>query len=89
VASLRRREEQIRRLIGERLLQNGLYIMGTTVVTSVFGLVYWIVATHDLRSEEVGRGAALLSAVLLVSVFTNFGVGQLYISRLHSRADGH
>ena len=78
-----------RRLSEDSLLRNGLYIMGTTAVTSLFGFVFWIIAARVLDAEDVGRAAALVSAMLFVGVFTNLGLGQVFISRLPSRADGH
>lgn len=77
------------RLKSESLLRNGLYIMGITAVTAGFGFFFWIVATHALSAHEVGRAAALVSAMLLVALFTNLGVGQVLITRLPSREPGH
>lgn len=79
----------IRRLGRESLLRNGLYIMGNTAVPSLLGFGFWIVAARVFPSAEVGRAAALISAMLLVSVVTNLGIGQVLISRLASRAAGH
>ena len=76
------------RLAGESLFRNGLYIMGTTAVTSLLGFAFWIVAARVLEPAEVGRAAALVSAMLFVSVFTNLGIGQVFVSRLASRSAG-
>ena len=62
--------------------------MGTTAVTSLLGFVFWIVAARRLSATEVGRAAALVSAMVFVSVFTNLGLGQVFVSRLASRAPG-
>lgn len=80
--------ERVRRLREESLLRNGLYIMGTTAVTSLLGFGFWIVAARVLSVEEVGRAAALVSAMVFVSVLTNLGIGQVFVSRLASRAEG-
>src|SRR5262245_41230400 len=77
-----------RELGNESLFRNGIYIMGTTAVTSLLGFGFWIVAARILSAEEVGRASALVSAMLFVSVFTNLGVGQVFVSRLASRAAG-
>ena len=76
------------RLAGESLFRNGLYIMGTTAVTSLLGFAFWIVAARVLEPAEVGRAAALVSAMLFVSIFTNLGIGQVFVSRLASRTAG-
>jgi O-antigen/teichoic acid export membrane protein len=57
-------------------------------VPSVLGFAFWIIAARVLPSAEVGRAAALVSAMLLVSIVTNLGIGQVFISRLGSRAAG-
>ena len=62
--------------------------MGTTAVTSLLGFAFWIVVARVLEPAEVGRAAALVSAMLFVSVFTNLGIGQVFVSRLASRAEG-
>jgi O-antigen/teichoic acid export membrane protein len=71
------------------LFRNGLYIMGTTAATSLLGFGFWIVVARVLSAEEVGRASALVSAMLFVSVFTNLGIGQVFVSRLASRSPGH
>src|SRR5690349_3741955 len=81
--------ERGRAMLQESLLRNGLYIMGTTAVTASFGFVFWLVAARALDADDVGRAAAIVSAMLFVAVFTNLGLGQVLISRLPRRAEGH
>lgn len=76
-------------MAGESLFRNGIYIMGMTAVPSLAGFGFWIIAARTLPAAEVGRAAALVSALLLTSIVTNLGMGQVFISRLHSRASGH
>jgi O-antigen/teichoic acid export membrane protein len=78
----------MRRLSEESLLRNGVYIMATTAVTMGFGFVFWVLAARTLPAAEVGRAAALVSAMLFVAVFANLGLGQVLVSRLASRAPG-
>lgn len=85
---LARRWQRLRRLGEQSLFRNSLYIMGTTAVTSLLGFGFWLVAARTLPAAEVGRSAALISAMLFVSVFTNLGLGQVLVSRLASRAPG-
>lgn len=70
------------------LLRNGIYIMGITAVPSVLGFGFWVIASHGLAAAEVGRAAALVSAMLFVSIITNLGIGQVFITRLPSRDAG-
>jgi O-antigen/teichoic acid export membrane protein len=78
----------LRRLSEDSLLRNGVYIMATTAVTMGFGFVFWVLAARTLPAAEVGRAAALVSAMLFVAVFANLGLGQVLVSRLASRAPG-
>lgn len=80
--------QRLRRLGEQSLFRNSLYIMGTTVVTSLLGFVFWLIAARTLSATEVGRSAALVSAMVFVSVLTNLGLGQVFVSRLASRKAG-
>lgn len=80
--------QRLRSLGEQSLFRNSLYIMGTTAVTSLFGFGFWLIAARTLSATEVGRSAALISAMLFVAVFTNLGLGQVFVSRLASRAAG-
>jgi O-antigen/teichoic acid export membrane protein len=79
----------IRRFREDRLLRNGTYIMGITAVPSGLGFGFWVLASHALSTAEVGRAAALVSAMLFVSIVTNLGIGQVFVTRLPSRDPGH
>jgi O-antigen/teichoic acid export membrane protein len=79
---------RLRRLLEQSLFRNSLYIMGTTAATSLLGFGFWLVAARTLSATEVGRSAALISAMLFVSVLTNLGLGQVFVSRLASREAG-
>jgi O-antigen/teichoic acid export membrane protein len=81
------RAKRLQRLAADPLLRNGLYIMGKTAAPALMGFAFWIIAARTVSATEVGQAAALISAMLLVSVLTNLGLGQVYISRLpHRRA---
>ncbi len=77
-----------RRATADSLLRNSLYIMATTVVTSLLGYVYWIVATRTYPARDVGLGSALLAAITLASGLTNLGLGQTLVQLLPQRAAG-
>jgi O-antigen/teichoic acid export membrane protein len=80
--------QRLRRLGEQSLFRNSLYIMATTAVTSLLGFGFWLIAARTLSATEVGRSAALISAMVFVSVLTNLGLGQVFVSRLASRAAG-
>jgi len=77
-----------RRANADSLLRNSLYIMATTVVTSLLGYVYWIVAARTYPARDVGLGSALLAAITLASGLTNLGLGQTLVQLLPQRAAG-
>ncbi len=69
----------LRRELREPLYRNAYALMLNTAVNSGFGLLYWIVAAHEFSDEEVGRGNALVSLMLLVSALTQLNFGQALI----------
>jgi O-antigen/teichoic acid export membrane protein len=85
---LARGRQRLRYLREQSLFRNSVYIMGTTAATSLLGFGFWLVAARTLSATEVGRSAALISAMLFVSVLTNLGLGQVFVSRLASRREG-
>ncbi len=78
----------VQRARADSLLRNSLYIMTTTVVTSLLGYVYWIVAARTYPARDVGLGSALLAAITLASGLTNLGLGQTLVHLLPQRASG-
>lgn len=48
----------------EPLSVNGLALMANSGVTSAFGIVFWVLAAHLYDPAQVGRDAALISAMV-------------------------
>jgi O-antigen/teichoic acid export membrane protein len=69
----------LRRELSVPLFRNTYALMLNTVVNSGFGLLYWVVAARAFPAAEVGRGNALTSLMLLVSVLTQLNVGQALV----------
>lgn len=79
----------LRRELAQPLFRNAYALMLNTVVNSGLGLLYWIVAAHAYSEEEVGRGNALISLMVLVSTLTqlNFsGALMRFLPRAGTRA---
>lgn len=57
-------------------------LIGTTTVTSAFGLVYWWFAARQFSPEAVGVASAALSAMMLLGSVSVLGLGTLLISEL-------
>jgi O-antigen/teichoic acid export membrane protein len=62
--------------------------MATTVVSSVLGYVYWIVAARTYSARDVGLVAALISAMTLASNLSNLGIGSALVQTLPRRSSG-
>src|SRR6478736_6527066 len=58
--------ERGRGLKDDPLVRSATSLMMTTAVTSLLGLVFWLVAARNYSSESVGRASAQISAVSLV-----------------------
>jgi len=49
------------------LTRGGIALICNSALTSILGIAYWLVAAHLMRRADLGRGSALLSAILIVS----------------------
>ncbi len=58
------------------------FLIGTSVVTSALGFVFWWVAARAYSPQIVGSAAASISAMLLLSNLSTFGVGTTLIREL-------
>jgi O-antigen/teichoic acid export membrane protein len=70
---------------GESLLQNSLFIMATSLVTSAFGYVFWLAAARLYSAPVVGLTAAITSASMIMVLVSTFGVGGTLIQSLPGR----
>src|SRR3989304_6461456 len=61
--------------VSSRLYSNALYLWGNAVVTAVAGLGFWALVAGLRNSEEVGLGAAAASAMMLLIMLSNLGLG--------------
>jgi O-antigen/teichoic acid export membrane protein len=70
------------------MLSNAVSLMGTTVVTSTLGFVYWWAAARYFPTATVGTASASISAMTLLGGFCMMGLGTLLITEL-PRQPGH
>jgi O-antigen/teichoic acid export membrane protein len=66
----------------DSLVRNSVFIMMTTVVTSGLGYGFWLVAARSLPAHVVGLGAALTSAITLITGVACLGIGPALIYSL-------
>jgi O-antigen/teichoic acid export membrane protein len=64
------------------ILINAGSLVGTTIVTSVLGFVYWWVAAKRFSTEVVGIASASISAMTLLGAFSIVGLGTLLITEI-------
>ena len=64
-----------REILDVPLVRNAYSLVGATLVTSLLGVVFWIVAAHAYSTADVGTDAALISAMMFLS-----RVGQLNLA---------
>lgn len=64
------------------ILVNAGSLVGTTVVTSVLGFIYWWVAARRFTPDTVGIASASISAMTLLGTFSVVGLGTLLITEI-------
>ncbi|MGH3278494.1 MAG: lipopolysaccharide biosynthesis protein [Trebonia sp.] len=72
----------------QELLQNAASLVATTGLTSLFGLVFWIVADHEFSKAEAGHAIAVTNAMQLFGTIGMFGLGTMMIGELPKRKSG-
>ncbi len=69
------------------VLVNAGSLIGSTVVTSGLGFVYWWMATWQFSAEAIGLGSAAIQAMTLLGTLGLFGLGTLLVGELPRQAD--
>lgn len=64
------------------ILVNAASLVGTRVVTSGLGFVYWWLAAHLFTAESIGLAAAVISAMTLLGTIGMLGLSALLIVEL-------
>lgn len=68
-------KDKLKQLWGIRLYSNALYLMIASVVNSLLGFAFWIVAARFYTAEDVGLASAFISAASLLAMIANLGLG--------------
>ena len=68
----------------DSLLRNSIFIMTTTVINSVFGFIFWLVAARLFAASVVGLTAALISASTIMVLLSSLGVCGMLIQSMPS-----
>lgn len=64
----------------EDVLGPSASLLGTTIVTSALGFVYWWTAARLAPIHEVGAATAVISTMTLVGAIGMFGFGTMLIA---------
>ena len=65
---------QIKQQIRDPLYRNSLFLMANTTVMTGLGFFFWIVVARFYSEAEVGLGAATISAISLLALFSRLGL---------------
>lgn len=57
------------------LYTNAIYLMIASGANALFGFVFWVIAARFYSPSDVGSAAAVISAVSLLTMLANFGLG--------------
>lgn len=66
---------EMKRRAADPLLRSAYSLILSTIVTSVLGLGFWIAAARMFPPSEVGRDAALVSAMMVLSMVCGLNLG--------------
>ena len=56
------------------LIQSGISLIASSIVTSGLGFVFWIVAARQFSSAQLGIGSAVITAMILLAEFAQLGL---------------
>jgi O-antigen/teichoic acid export membrane protein len=72
----------LRRARSDSLVRNSVLMMATTVVTAMFGYVFWAFAAHAFTKQDVGIGSAVISLCSTAALLTYLGSSAVLVERL-------
>jgi O-antigen/teichoic acid export membrane protein len=67
--------QRLKQLWGIRFYSNALYLMMTSVITSLLGFAFWIVVARFYTVQDVGLASATIAAMGLVAAYAHLGLG--------------
>lgn len=67
-------QQKIRYIYKDLLFRNAIYLILNSVITSISGFVFWIIAARLYSPESVGFASATISAIILLALISQFGL---------------
>ena len=65
--------QELKQHLHDPLFKNAIYLISTTVATSLLGFIFWMIIARYYTSEEVGLGSTIISAMSLLSMLSLLG----------------
>jgi O-antigen/teichoic acid export membrane protein len=81
-APLSLRARLVGRFASDAMLRNSVAIMSTSVITSLFGYVFWLIVARSSTTQVSGAGAAATSALQAAALFASVGAAATMIEWL-------
>ena len=76
------RAHELRLHLRDPLYRNAYMLIAGTGLTALLGFVFWAIAAHSYSPEDVGRNAATISAMMLVSGICSLGLDAILVRYL-------
>lgn len=61
-------------IMHDSLYRNSVYLMASTLITAMFGFVFWIMNARLFKPEDVGIATTIISATALITQFSLLGL---------------
>ena len=71
--------EELKQHLKDPLYKNSFFIMLTSISSSGFGFVFWMLAAKLYPKEDAGIATALISSMTLLVLLLRFGLDQSII----------
>ncbi|AFV24607.1 putative polysaccharide biosynthesis protein [Methanolobus psychrophilus R15] len=60
-------------LFSESLLRNAFYLIANSIVGSLAGFIFWLIAARLYTAEDVGLASTVISIIGMIALLSNFG----------------
>jgi len=79
-------QDKLKQVWHTSLYSNAIYLMISSVTSSLLGFIFWIVAARLYSTEQVGLASAIIAAAGLMAMFATLGM-DMGLLRFLSRAE--
>ena len=66
----------IQKYYKDTLYRNSIFLLLNSALSSVFGLIFWIIAARTISSKDIGLATAAISAACLILALSRLGLDQ-------------